>query len=83
MRHPLRLAFVVVGLAAAVYRAALVTGGWLGVPPICEWIDPPKYSAGEVGQRDRRTYLGMRDGEWVVIGIGVSVAGLGLLAWAA
>jgi hypothetical protein len=31
--RPLRLALVVVGLAAAVYGVASLTGGWLGVPP--------------------------------------------------
>ena len=31
--RPLRLAMVVVGLAAVVYGAASLTGGWLGTPP--------------------------------------------------
>jgi hypothetical protein len=31
--RPLRLALVVVGLAAVVYGTANLTGGWLGTPP--------------------------------------------------
>lgn len=37
MRRLLRLALIVVGLAAVVYGTASLTGGWLGTPP---WWDP-------------------------------------------
>ncbi len=33
MRSPIRLATVVLGLAAVVYGTASLTGGWLGTPP--------------------------------------------------
>jgi hypothetical protein len=33
VRTSIRLALVVVGLAAAIYGAASLTGGWLGTPP--------------------------------------------------
>ena len=37
MRPAVRLALVVLGLAAAVYGTASLTGGWLGTPP---WWGP-------------------------------------------
>ena len=39
MTRTVRIALVVVGLAAAVYGAASLTGGWLGTPP---WYAPPR-----------------------------------------
>ena len=88
MRRPLALARGIVGLAAAVYGAASLTGGWLGTPPWWEVHVPdfkvetkggvlvgvrlPTVAAHEVPREGR---------EW--ISAGVTAAGLGLLAWAA
>ena len=84
MRRPLRIALGIVGLAAAVYGAASLTGGWLGTPPW--WW---RLEVGEVQVSDPRTHFGdynlrrvARPGrEW--ISGGLTAAGLGLLAFAA
>ena len=38
MPNRIRLSLVALGLAAAVYGTASLTGGWLGTPP---WYQPP------------------------------------------
>jgi len=54
MRTAVRVGFVVLGAATAVYGAASLTGGWLGAPP---WEDPrpafpPPSSAGDQRSRE-------------------------------
>ena len=46
VRRPLRLALVLVGLAAVVYGTASLTGGWLGTPPW--WANDMTFEQGKI-----------------------------------
>ena len=68
----LRLLLAAIGLSAAVYAGASLTGGWLGEPPWASTVDLIGRSSWRVA----------REG-WEWISAAVLVAGLALFAWAA
>ena len=70
MRRPLRLA-----LAAAVYGAASLTGGWLGTPP---WYEEAQYDGPE--SQGRLMDGGYNGGPFVSVTL--VLAGLGPAAFA-
>jgi hypothetical protein len=75
MRSPARIVLVVVGLAAAVYGTASLTGQWLGTPPW--WTEEASTSAEIFGRQWRIDLVQFRSGrEW--ISGGVVAVGLGL-----
>ena len=80
MRRPLRIALAAIGLCAAVYSTASLTGGWLGEPP---WWTKAVASTPVTafGKTSDLTLEQVRDGRELISGA-VILAGLGLLAGA-
>ncbi len=83
MPRPLRLSFVALGLALALYGTASLTGGWLGTPP---WWDAAAVSVAHLSEKARADLIDIdvfvewrRDGSSVV----VILAGLALAVWGA
>ena len=87
MRRGVRIGFVVLGAAMAVYGGASLTGGWLGTPPWQEgWVaiatvrDEP---SPQCGAYDVRVYpMPRTDREWMsggVVAVGLALVAVG--AW--
>jgi len=99
VRPSLRLATVVLGLAAVVYGTASLTGGWLGTPPWWERVerdlahefrDRWLYRPGEEPRNNLRTgrilpvrYVTVESPRREWISISVVAAGLALAAFGA
>lgn len=96
MRPAVRIALVALGLAAAVYGVASLTGGWLGTPPW--WTQITGGSGFETGFRagpDGKQEMFCERREWSIVpvhvrsdadsywGGGVAVAGVALASFGA
>jgi hypothetical protein len=81
VRRSLRIGLAVVGLAAVVYGAASLTGGWLGEPPW--WTKEVASTSVHVFGKDNTLAVEQpRDGR-ELISAAMIVVGLVLVAWAA
>jgi hypothetical protein len=84
MNRPLRLALVVLGIAAVIYGTSTLTGGWLGTPPwwqrqeneLIRGADEPK--PGEPQVWTRVVWKPTEDRE--LASLGVVLAGVGIVA---
>jgi hypothetical protein len=93
VRRPLRFALASLGLVAAVYGAASLTGGWLGTPPWWESWTPWERSSWDQKSdpedvrftRNGFEYLKPgEDREWISYGVtalGFGIAAFALMPW--